>query len=153
MAKKLLPESRTEPALFTFIGIACHLKDYRLIFQLNSKTEYQFVKFPELLITLPKAKEPSAFSFYYYRDDDHFNTLYLLSNRSDEFVLVPEMKQIDFILIIEGEFRKPRKDKLLEQIGTIPQVLMTQEMKVSNVKNYENLLTEIELQLMHAGKT
>jgi hypothetical protein len=152
MAKKVYLDARDAPVLFTLIGISCHLKDYRLSYLLNYHIPTEFVKLEDLKITPQAKKEPSEFSFYYFRDEDRFNTYALVSNRNQEAVLVSEIKQVDFILIIEGELRKPQKETLLKNIRSIPNVLTSYELKFSEIKNHESLLSDIELHLMHIFK-
>jgi hypothetical protein len=152
MAKKVHLDARDAPVYFTLIGISCHLKDYRLSYLLNYHIPAEFVKLEDMKIIPQSKKEPSGFSFYYFRDEDRFNTYSLLSNRNQESVLVPEMKQTDFVLVIEGEFRKPQKDALLKNIRSIPSVLTSYEIKFAEIKNYETLLSEIELHVMNTFK-
>jgi hypothetical protein len=148
MAKKIHLEARDAPVYFTLVGISCHLKDYRLSYLLNYHIPAEFIKLEDLKIAPQAKKEVSGFSFYYYKDEDRFNNYSLFANRNQEAVLIPEMKHTDFILAIEGEFRKPRMDALLKNIRSIPNVLTSYEIKFAEIKNYETLLSEIELHVM-----
>jgi hypothetical protein len=148
MAKKIFLESRSEPTYYTLVGISCHHRDYRISFLLNQALEFNLVKHEDLTVPVAGSEGTSCYSFYFYRDEDLRNAYYLLSNRSDEQVLIPEMKQVDFILIVEGEFTKNRKDTVLKAIRNIPNVLMANEIKFTAIKNYENLLTELELHMI-----
>jgi hypothetical protein len=142
MGKKILLNIRSEPTYFTLIGISCHLKDYRLSYLLNQKLEYSFSKLEDL----------QDFSFYYYRDEDRYNTYTLIANRSQESVLVPQLKQTDFLLLVEGEFKKAQKDPVLNAIRTIPNVLTAYEIRLPEIKNFEILLTDIEMHVMNIFK-
>jgi len=148
MAKKFQLETRSEPALFTLIGISCHIKDYRISYLLNKQAELNFRKMEDLVIPAAPQNKSDTFSFYSYRDEDHFNTYYLLSNRGQDSVLVRELRQTDFLLLIEGQFRKSRADSLLGAIRLIPQVLACFEIRFSTLKNFENILTDLELHYM-----
>lgn len=152
MARKVHLDARDTPVYFTLIGISCHLKDYRLSYLLNYHLPAEFTRMEDLRMAGSTQKEPTSFSFYYYRDEDHFNTFSLLSNRSQESVLIPEMKQTDFLLIIEGECKKARKDALLRNIRSIPNVLTSYEIRFSEIKNYETLLSDLELHTMNLLK-
>jgi hypothetical protein len=152
MAKKVHLESRDSSVFFTLIGISCHLKDYRLSYLLNSHLPAEFTRMDDLLMTPSAQKERSSFSFYQFKDEDHFNTFSLLANRNQEAILVPEMKQTDFLLIIEGECKKPRKENLLKKIREVPNVLTCYEIKFSEIKNCETLLTDLELHVMNLMK-
>ncbi len=152
MSKKIFLDIRSEPAIFTLIGISCHMKDYRLSYQLNKDLGLNFLRMEDLKIALTHKKDPAEFSLYYYPDEDYFNTYYLLANRSQEFVLAPEIKQIDFLMIVEGEFRKAQKDGLIRCIRNIPNVLTAYEIKFAEIKNFEMLLNDLEMHLMKVKK-
>ncbi len=152
MAKKIYLDSRAEAAYFSLIGISCHLKDYRLSYLLNQKLEFSFKKLDDLVVFPAAGKEPAEFSFYYYKDDDRFNTYSLVANRSQDSILIPHLKQTDFLLVVEGEFKKTQKDPVLNLIRTIPNVLTAFEIKTTEIKNLESLLTDIEMHLMKVTK-
>jgi len=148
MAKKFQIETRSEPALFTLIGISCHIKDYRLSYLLNQKVELNFQKMEDMVSSTAAQRKSDTFSFYYCCDEDQFNTYYLLSNRGQESVLVNELRQTDFLLLVEGPFKKSQLDTLLKTIRLIPQVLACFEIKFPILKNFENILTDLELHYM-----
>ncbi len=147
MAKKILLDIRSEPTYFTLIGISCHLKDYRLSFLLNQKLEFSFTKIEDLQSYGAPDKNQAEYSYYYYRDEDRFNAYSLIANRSQDSVLVPQLKQTDFLLLVEGEFKKPQKDMVINTIKSIPSVLTAYEIKLTDIKNYELLLTDLEMHL------
>ncbi len=152
MARKILLDVHSEPAYFTLIGISCHFKDYRFTHLLNKELGFSFAKETDMSVYIAGRKDPSGFSFYQFRDEDNFLHFSLISNRSEEFVLVPEARQVDFILVVEGELKKNRLNMLLKGISSIQNVLMAYEIKMAAVKNIENLLTDIELHLMNLRK-
>lgn len=108
-----------------------------------------FSKHQDFIITLQEKKEPANFSFYYYKDEDQATSYLLIANRSEEYVLLPELKQLDFLLMMEGEFKKSRKDQLLKAVGSIQNVLTSYEINLTSIKNFENMVTEIEIHLMN----
>jgi hypothetical protein len=149
MAKKLLLETRSEPAFYTLIGISSPLRDYRLSYQLNHSLEFNLKKLDDFMIILPGKNEPESFSLFYYRDEDQRNSYFLLTNRSLENFLLPEMRQMDFLLIIEGGFKKTRKDGMLKNIRSIQNVLASYEIRFNELKNFENLLMDLELHMIN----
>jgi hypothetical protein len=148
MAKKILLETRTEPAFFTLIGISCHLMDYRLLYAFNNQLDFNFIKEKDFPAVSVEQKTESSFSFYTYKDEDHRNSFYLFANKNPDFYLLPTLKQADFLLLIEGPITKPRKESLLNGIRSIPKVLTSFEIKFTQVKNYEAFLTDLELHIM-----
>jgi len=149
MAKKVFLETRSEPALYTLFGISCHLKDYRLSFLMNQKMEPEFIKMEDFCSVSSPKKESDSFSFYYGKDDDHYNTYSLVANRGQESILVPELKQTDFLLLVEGPFKKNQKENLLAALKSIPNVLTAFEIRFETIKNYENFLIDLELHFMN----
>ncbi|MEI7980180.1 MAG: IPExxxVDY family protein [Bacteroidota bacterium] len=142
MAKKIALSAKTEPSPYTLFGISCHLKDYRLSYLLNVKLELEFTKMDDF----------QGFSFYYCRNDEFFNIYYLLSNRMPESILLPELKQTDFLLLVEGPLKKNNKERLLENIRAIPNVLTSFEIPFSTIKNYEMIITDLEMHYMNIKK-
>jgi len=143
MAKKILLESRSEPSCFTLSGISCHLQDYRLSFLLNQNLHAGFKKLDDF---------PGAFSLYYYTDEECRNSFYLLSNRSEGMILFPELKQTDFIMLVDGPFKKARLDRMLKTIRAIPNVLTAFEIQVGSLKNFPGFLADLEIHLMNIKK-
>jgi hypothetical protein len=111
-----------------------------------------FLKIEDLKITLTDKKDPAEFSLYTYYDEDYFNKYYLICNRCQEYVLAPEIKQVDFLLIVEGEFKKTQKDRLIKAIRDIPNTLTAFEIKFAEIKNYETLLNDMEMHLINITK-
>lgn len=145
MTKKIHLETRQEPTLFTLIGISCHDKDYRLSFLLNQHLGLALVKMDDLPVSASSNHAPDSFSLYFCEDEDHYNVYYLLINRGQDTFLFPTMKQTDFFLLIEGPFKKNQKDQILSRIKGVPNVLTGFEINFSSLKNFETLLTELEL--------
>ena len=142
MAKKILLETRSEPVLYTLFGISCHLRDYHLIFLLNEKLNLEFVKMDDFL----------GYSFYFCRDEDCLNAYYLLGNRGEESIMLPELKQTDFLLLVEGPYKKNQKDRLLEHIRSTQSVLTSFEIRFETIKNYETILNDLEIHIMEINK-
>ena len=97
MAKKTVLESRTEALSYTLAGVSCHLKDYRLSYLLNQKLPASFKKLDDF---------GGNYSLYFYLDEECRNSYYLVSNRSEDKILFQELKQTDFVLLVEGPFKK-----------------------------------------------
>lgn len=152
MAKKIYLQARSEPAFFTLLGISCHLRDYRLSYLLNQHLEFSFIKRDDLHIIPSSNKGQADFSFYSYRNEERLNYFYLVANRSQSFLLIPEMRQFDFLLIVEGKYNKAEKDPMIKTIRSLPGILTIFEVKFSEIKNHENLLTDIELHVMKIQK-
>jgi hypothetical protein len=138
MPRKVTLRTRSEPTSFTLFGISCHLQDFRLSYHLEK----------DLGLAVEKLDDFRGYSFYYYRDEDCMNLYYLLGNRGEEAILLPDLKQTDFLLLVEGPFKKSQKEKLLKQVRDIPHVLTAFEVRFETIRNYETMLDDLELHFM-----
>jgi hypothetical protein len=152
MAKKILLKSRSEPALYTLIGISCHLMDYRLLHMLNKELGFNFSKEDDFEIKASEQQHHTAFSLYSYKDEDQRNAYYLIANFSQDIVLIPEFKHTDFIMLIEGDLKKQTKDTLLKGIRSIPKVITAFEINVTDIKHPEMFLTDFEIHITNIRK-
>lgn len=152
MAKRLFLEVHAGSGYYTLLGLSTQLKDYRLSFLLNKLPGFRFSRFDDLLIPVPDEEQPVPFSVYTSSDEEHFNTYTLLSNRSSDHVLVPSVRQADFLLMVEGPFKKQQKDDLLKALRTVPNMLLAAEINPSSVKQFESLISDLELHMMKSAK-
>jgi len=148
MAKRVFLEVRSGSTSYTLVGLSTQLKDYRLSFLLNKLPGFSFSRFEDLMIPVPEAEEPIPFSIYTSIDEENFNYFTLLSNRSNDHFLIPSVKQTDYLLIIEGPFKRPQMDNLLKALRTIPNILLATEINTTSIKQFENLISDLELHIM-----
>ena len=147
MAKKTLLTTFSEPVFYTLVGISCHLMDYRFLHLLNRELGFSFVKEEDFGINIPGPDQSAAFSFYSYHDEDQRNSYYLVSNFSNDVVLLPGFRHIDFILFIEGDFDRKKKDTLLNTIRSISRVQTAFEIRSKAIRNAESFLADIEMHI------
>lgn len=152
MAKRTFLEVRSGSTLYTLLGLSTQLKDYRLSFLLNKLPGFCFTRVEDLSVKIPDAGEPIHFSLYTCSDEENFNAYTLISNRSTDHFLVPSVKQADYLLMIEGPFKKQQKDELLKSLRTVPNMLLAAEINTSSVKQFESLLSDLELHIMKSKK-
>ncbi|MBL7138508.1 MAG: IPExxxVDY family protein [Bacteroidales bacterium] len=153
MAKRIfLGGGRPEPAYYTLLGLSTQQKDYHLSFLLNKLPEFKFTRFEDLLVNIPEEEEPAHFSLYTCFDEEGFNTFTLISNRNSNQYLVPSLRQTDYLMIIEGPFKKQKKEELIKALRTIPNMLLATEINPSDIKQFESLITDLELHIMKSKK-
>mgnify|MGYP001247376225 FL=1 len=127
------------------IGIAYHLPDYRLSFSINQQFGFNFKKLPDLPVFCTKNKQPLPFSLYFYEDGDLLNSYYLISNENGK--LVPSFHKIDFFLIITGGVEFQKYAQMLKTLRNLPNVITAVNIEVSSVKNYDNILHDLEIHM------
>jgi len=152
MAKRLFLEVRSGSGYYTLVGLSTQLKDYRLSFLLNKLPGFRFSRIDDLMVIVPDEEEQIPFSIYTSQDEENFNNYTLLSNRSTDHFLVPSVRQADYLLIVEGPFKKQQKNELLNELRTVPNMLLAAEINTSSIKQFESLLSDLELHIMNHEK-
>lgn len=148
MAKKILLQIHSEPTYYSLFGISSTLRDYKLAFRFNKDAEMNMEKKDDFIPFGFPTDVKGGCSLYYWRDEDHFNSFYFLSNRREGFWIFPEIKQADFLLLVEGPFTRRQTDQLLKKLRTIPNVQTVFEIKLASLKNYGQVLNDMELHMM-----
>ncbi len=124
---------------YKLIGIASHLSDYKLSWLLNEELDFKFRQSEEIIFEAYKSLETSKFSVY--KSEDENDTIYtLFSNRSDMAILVKALKNIDYILKIEGELSNPQLLELVEKIKKLKHILTAFEIDQNSLKSKEKEL-------------
>jgi len=123
---------------FKIIGISSHENDYRIVWAINEKLGVQFVKVDNLVIHQAKLKEDLEFSRYLLDDEERYLKFYLISNRCPNGFLFPEVKNLDFILQVIGEF--PASDlkdleKRIKSIEVVSTAIILQPEKIKGIGN------------------
>lgn len=132
---------------YAFIGISCHLKDYRLCFYLNKALGFNFKKIEDFN-QLDEKLETHPYSVYSYRCPDSNTNFCLISNHHAEMKLIPSLKQVDYFLLFEQNLSKKGKAEFLQKIKKVPNMLMAYEIDFSKMNKINYLITELELQLI-----
>lgn len=117
---------------FDLIGIISHYRDYQLCWAINKL----------LGISLAKADE-NQFSphlnLYYYTDDEDHVEYFLFSNKLNDNLLLPEIKQIDYFLMLRNN-SFININELIDKLRQIQIVLMIQLLDINKLKSKEKLI-------------
>lgn len=123
---------------FFLLAISSHVKDYRISWSINQSLGIDLEKVENLEI---KSKnENLSFSLYSYYKEEDKNEYFLIGNRSIKGYLLPEEKQIDFLLQVKGPLKKKEKDVLVEKLGKLPLILKLYELNANQLKSKKNLI-------------
>ncbi len=152
MVKRIFLDTHSESNSYTLVGLSTQLKDYRLSFLLNKIPGLKFTRFEDISVTTPVMENPAIYSLYTSSDEEAFNIYYLLSNRSRDHFLVPSLKQTDYLMIIEGPFKKQQKNELLQALRAIPNLLLAVEVNPATIKQFESLITDLEIHIMNVTR-
>jgi hypothetical protein len=147
MSKKLSFDFEEE-FIYTFVGIASTLKDYRLVFYLNKIFYFQLKRGDSFEFMLKN--QLFSFSFYYYVDQQNMLNYYLLSNKDQSVKLLKDLKHFDYILVIEGEMEDEALNNFAKQFKSINGVLHASVLDNKLLNKVDNLSEAFEI---HVDKT
>ncbi len=78
---------------------------------------------------------------YTYEVQGFETVFYFMSNRGiDGGLLVPELKTSDYFILIKGFIDEEDMENLLQQLNSIPDVLVASEISPQKLKSRENLV-------------
>ena len=141
---------------YILIAIHCAAEDYRLAYFLNLQLQARFKKLPDIDFH----QNNSAFSLYEWEDHKKGNIWNLISNISKTgnieikskntlfsgemastiSYLIPERKQTDYFLKIDGETVHEDIITILHKTNKIPQIITTYSINPDQLKSKQNLI-------------
>ena len=124
---------------FVLIAITSSWKDYMLCFKINKQLNINFVRIEELSLHT-RGDQKVYFSRYLYQVDDMETEYYLLANKGTEGYLIPEMKSVDYFILIKNFIDKDDLSYLLEGINKLQGVVVAAELNPGRLKSKENLI-------------
>lgn len=151
MVKKIQFKVEYDSA-YSLIGISCHLKDYRFMFHLNKLMGFDFKRVEDLPAYQSKTKNMNNYSLFLYKDPINHLVYYFIGNRSEEGTLLPGEKNIDFVLMMKGPVGKTKRNKIIQTIKNIPNVLTAYEIAVSSIKDADMVFSDLEIHLVELQK-
>ncbi len=125
---------------FVLIGISSHEKDYRICWALNNQLGLNLVKADALEIKDKKQDELSHFSLFSFEQPDEFMEYFIIANRSEKGLLIPEQKQVDYFFIIRGEVDDEKVMEMVKQIKGSNLVQTAFRVDVNALKSKQNLI-------------
>lgn len=140
MAKKLqITGDLTEG--YHMLAIVSNLPDYRLSYFINEQWKTGLKKFADF----KPGPSIKGFSWYYFPDEDHEITYYLISNKNQGILLNKELKQFDYIILIKGNFAVYFYRDMVLQLRQIPQIIGVFQQDMKKLKNMDFFLETIEI--------
>lgn len=125
---------------FVLVAITAQLKDYMFCYKANKQLGTNFSKIADLELPYNDDEDPFYFSRYFYLMAESDTELYILANKGTEGFLVPEMKKVDFFLLIQNYIHEEDLKEIINGLNKIPEVLVAVEVEPKKLKSKENLI-------------
>ncbi|HKR03678.1 MAG TPA: IPExxxVDY family protein [Bacteroidia bacterium] len=138
MAKKILRFEVINEYDFLLLAVICSYKDYRLCFELNQQLKLKLKREKDLEV-LNRQKNKSTFSNFYFSSPDN-EQFRVINNKGGTRAFIPEMKTIDYFIMIKNLTSKKSVDELIARIKKIEIISGVYEMDPNELKSAENFL-------------
>lgn len=125
---------------FCLLGVVSDEPDYKLCWLINTALDMNFEKQEELQLFHRKLDEEQVFSLFSYDDKDALITFRIIRNRSDKGYFLDELKNIDYLIHIQGEINTSRINDFMLSVGALEAVRMCVPSDLSRIKSKERLL-------------
>ena len=125
---------------FVLVAITAQLKDYMFCFKINKQLSTDFCKITDLELLFNADEDFFYFSRYFYLMPETETECYIISNKGTEGFLVPEMKKVDFFLLIRNYIDEEDLRLIISGLNKIPGVLVAAEVDPKKLKSKENLI-------------
>lgn len=125
---------------FLLLGIVSFEKDYRISWEINEKLHMDFVRVDDHRIHHERSGQEQLFSCFIFEDDNTCLDYKLLSNRSDLGSLIEELKNIDYLLVVTGEYFQSLADQLKKNLLGLESVQSCFILQPENIKASERVL-------------
>ena len=128
---------------FSLICIISSLKDYRLCWAINRALNIELAREEEeLKISNEKKRQEAYFNQFYYEDEINFLQYHLLANKSAGAFLLPEFKQVDYILMLRGDAAEEAEEDILQQLKSLAGIEALFATNPAELRSKENLILE-----------
>jgi len=138
MAKKVLKLDIKNEYDFLLLAVICSYKDYRLCFELNQQLKLKLKRENDLEL-LNKQKNKSVFSNFYFASPDN-EQFRIINNKGSARTFIPEMKTIDYFMMIKNLNQKKSVDDLITKIKRVEIISGVYEINPDELKSAENFL-------------
>ena len=128
---------------FELLGLTSTAKEYKLAWAINNLMDFRLVKNDDLIIDFKDGKS-LVISNYIYKTEH--STFRLFKNKSvdsgflSQGHLVPELKNFDYIVYIQGFEDSFLPEMLLKQLRELEEIIYIQAIDVQGLKSKENLI-------------
>ncbi len=123
---------------FLLFGIVSQEKPHRMAWLINKHLGYNLRSDDDL--TIYSGEEIQQLHHrYFYEDEINHLSIYLLQNRDDSLILMHELRNIDYLIIIKGGLEFFEKTTFTRHIQSIPEVQLISALHHKQLKQRQYL--------------
>lgn len=125
---------------FCLLGVVTDEPDYKLCWMINGTLAMNFEKQDDLKLFHKKINEEQEFSNFFYEDEEAMITFRIIKNRTDKGYYLEELKNLDYLIHIQGEISTLKISNFMLSVGGLNPVRMCVPCDLSRIKNHDRLL-------------
>ena len=125
---------------FCLLGLVADQPDYRLCLLINRALGFRLQKQEDLLLYHRKLDQDQAFSLFEYFDDESLLTYRVIGNRAEYGYFLDELKNLDFLVHIQGEIMEEGIGAFIEKTTAIPDIRLCVPVDLNKIRIKERLL-------------
>jgi len=126
---------------FVLIAVTSAQKDYRICYLINKYLSFNFARVADLEVNIyQNSAEPVPFSMYEYYWEASETSFYLIANRGVDGLLIPEMREADYFLMIKNYIDDQDLNNLISGLNRVPEIVVAIKIDPKKIKSRENLL-------------
>jgi len=125
---------------FCLLGVVTDEPDYKLCWLINQALGTRFLKQDDLELFHRKLDRDQVFSLFAFSDDESLLTYRIIKNRAKEGYFLDEMKNLDYLVHIQGDIASEKINAFLQGTAAIPGIRMCVPVDLKMIRNKERLL-------------
>lgn len=125
---------------FGLFGIASSENDYRMVWLLNNQLGFNLHRQDDLEIFHKKLNEPQLFPQFSFHDEKTLLHYRLLGNKTENGYLLEEMRKVDYLLQVSGDFTATHLTRLVKSLNAVREISLAFPIDPGNLKSGVKLL-------------
>ncbi len=125
---------------YCLLGVVTDEPDYKLCWMINQSLRMNFEKQDDLALFHKKSGEEQEFSHFRYEEEEAMITFRIIKNRTDKGYYLEELKNLDYLIHIQGEINTLKINNFMLSIGGLEPVRMCVPCDLSRIRNHDRLL-------------
>lgn len=144
MGKFIIDNSELANEFFAdarLIGIQCPMAAHQFVWQINRLFGYRFTYQPHCEIVLKAQRRTYTYPVYTCAEAHVSLQHYIYINEHDGKHLMPELKHMDYLWLMKGEWREEGlKESLMQELRRMEGVQLVWELTSDKIRNKEHLI-------------
>jgi len=125
---------------FCLLGLVSDEPDYKLCWLINQSLRMNFEKQDDLVLFHKKLEEEQDFSIFQFEDEEAMITFRIIKNRTDKGYYLEELKNLDYLIHIQGEISTEKISNFMLEVGGMDPVRMCVPCDLSRIRSFDRLL-------------